>query len=202
MVKGDLRIEFVRQDLTSYGALELLRQYVRQLVLGRRLRQAFATIPSDYGSARLALLLLAMFYAGARRLDHLRYLTGDPLVARFCGSARVPTARTVSNWLKQFTQATLPPLVQLNPDLVVETLAACRLPRLTIDVEGTVVCTGPKVQWAFRGFNPHHRKDVSYYQLLAHVAQTGQILPLKNRPSNVRDSTCMTPRGRSSSCRT
>ena len=44
------------------------------------------------------------------------------------------------------------------------------------------------VAWAFRGFNPHHRKDPSYYPLLAHLAQTGHILRLKNRPGNVHDS--------------
>jgi hypothetical protein len=153
-----------------------------------RLRAALAAIPSDYGSARLALLIVGLFYVGARRLEHLQYLGGDPLVARFCGLARLPTARTVSNWLKQFTQTTLAPLVKLNHDLVVEALAAWRLPRVTIDVDGTVICTGAQVQWAFRGFNPHHRKHLSYYPLLAHVAQTGHILRLKNRPGNVHDS--------------
>jgi len=44
------------------------------------------------------------------------------------------------------------------------------------------------VGWAFRGFNPHHRKDPSYYPLLAHLAQTGHILRVKNRPGNVHDS--------------
>jgi hypothetical protein len=38
------------------------------------------------------------------------------------------------------------------------------------------------------GFNPHHPKDPSYYPLFAHLAQTGQILRLKNRPGNVHDS--------------
>jgi hypothetical protein len=188
VVKGDLHIEFVQQDLTSYSGLELLRRYLGQIDLPRRLRRVFAAIPSDYGGSRLALLVLAMLYVGARRLDHLRYLAGDPLVARFAGVARLPTARTLSNWLKHFTQTTLRPLVQLNHDLVVETLAEFRVPRLTIDVDGTVVCTGAKVQWAFRGFNPHHRKALSYYPLVAHVAQTGQILRLKNRPGNVHDS--------------
>jgi Transposase DDE domain group 1 len=187
-VKGDLPIEFVPQRLTSYGGLELVRRYVRKLAIVARLRAALAAIPSDYGSARLALLVMALFYVGARRLEHLQYLVGDPLVARFCGLARLPTARTVSNWLKQFTQTTLAPLVQLNHDLVVETLRAWRLPLLTLDVDGTVVCTGAQVQWAFWGFNPHHRKHLSYYPLLAHVAQTGHILRLKNRPGNVHDS--------------
>jgi hypothetical protein len=188
VVKGDLAVEFVPQRLTSYGGLELLRRYFGAVSIATRLRAALAAIPSDYGSARLALLVIGLFYVGARRLEHLQYLVGDPLVARFCGLARLPTARTVSNWLKHFTQTTLAPLVQLNHDLVVEILGAYQLPRLTIDVDGTVVSTGAQVRWAFRGFNPHHRKHRSYYPLLAHVAQTGHILRLKNRPGNVHDS--------------
>ena len=45
---------------------------------------------------RLARLVLALLYVGARRLEHRRYLAGDPLIARFCGLARIPTARTVA----------------------------------------------------------------------------------------------------------
>src|SRR5438128_1821706 len=123
-----------------------------------------------------------------RRLEHLRYLASDPLIARFCGLARIPTARTVGNWLRQFTQTTLAPLVQLNHDLVIDAVKRLALPRLTIDIGGTVVRTGATVGWAFRGFNPHHRKDPSYYPLLAHLAQTGHILRVKNRPGNVHDS--------------
>jgi len=63
-----------------------------------------------------------------------------------------------------------------------------QLPRLTIDVDGTVARTGATVAWAFRGFNPHHRKDPSYYPLLAHLAQTSHILRCKNRPGKVHDS--------------
>ena len=188
VVKGDLRIEFVRQDLTSYGGLELLRRYVCRLGLRPRLGVACAAVSSDYGGTRLALLIMSLFYVGARRLEQLRYLAGDPLIGRFCGLARLPTSRTVVNWLKQFTQSTLAPLVQLNQELVLDAITRLQLPRLTIDVDGTVVCTGATVAWAFRGFNPHHRKHLSYYPLLAHLAQTGHILRLKNRPGNVHDS--------------
>jgi hypothetical protein len=188
MVKRKLHVEFVDQALTSYSGLELLRRYLRQCALPSRLRAACAATGGDYGGGRLALLVLALLYTGARRLEHLRYLAHDPLIARFCGLARIPTARTVANWLRQFTQATLAPLVQLNHDLVTDAIARLQLPRLTIDVDGTVVRTGGRVAWAFRGFNPHHRKDPSYYPLLAHLAQTGHILRLKNRPGNVHDS--------------
>ncbi len=188
LVKRKLHIEFVEQELTSYSGLELLRRYLRQHEVPRRLHTACVHTGGDYGAGRLALLILALFYVGARRPEHLRYVAGDPLLARFCGLARIPTVRTVGNWLRQFTQATLAPLVQLNHDLVIDVIKRLTLPRLTIDLDGTVVRTGATVGWAFRGFNPHHRKDPSYYPLLAHLAQTGHILRVKNRPGNVHDS--------------
>jgi hypothetical protein len=94
----------------------------------------------------------------------------------------------VANWLKQFTQRSVQALRTLNRDLLGAHLRRLRLPRLTIDVDGTVISTGGQVGWAFRGFNPHQRKKPSYYPLLAHLAQTGQILDLRNRPGNVPDS--------------
>jgi hypothetical protein len=54
VVKQDLTIQFVPQALTSYGGLELLGRYLRQIDLGARLRQVFAGLRSDYGSARIA----------------------------------------------------------------------------------------------------------------------------------------------------
>src|SRR3989454_802666 len=189
-VKANLPIEFVPQRLTSYGGLELIRRYFRRLDLRRRADQVLAAagVRSDYGSGRVLLLVLALLVVGARRLEHLQYIGGDPLVGRLCGLRRLPTARTVANWLKQFTQRGVQALRMLNRDLLGAHLRRLRLARLTIDVDGTVISTGSQVAWAFRGFNPHQRKKPSYYPLLAHLAQTGQILDLRNRPGNVHDS--------------
>src|SRR5262245_33964137 len=114
VVKRDLPIAFVPQQLTSYGGLELVRRYLRQIDLPRRLHVACAALGGGYGGARLALLPLTLPYVGARRLEHLQYLVGDPLVRRFTGLARVPTARTVSNWLRRVTQESLGPLMRLQ----------------------------------------------------------------------------------------
>ena len=60
VVKADLPIEFVPQQLTSYGGLELLRRYFRLLGLHRRIRQAFSGygLGGDYGAGRLVLLVI------------------------------------------------------------------------------------------------------------------------------------------------
>ena len=136
----------------------------------------------------MVLLIITLFVVGGRRLENLRYLAHDPVIARFCGLARIPADRTVIAWLKRFTQAALQAVITLNSDLLYEQIERLRLSPLTSDVDGTVVWTGGTVAWAFRGINPHHRKDPSYYPLLAHLAQTGQILRLRNRPGTVHDS--------------
>src|SRR5271169_1717698 len=189
-IKQELPIQFGHEQLTSYGGLELVRRYFQLIELKARIRRALGKhhTRGDYGASHLVLLAIGLLVVGARRLQHLRYLANDPLFARFCGLTRIPSDRTVVNWLKQFTQTSLRGLMCLNSELLYEQIQKLDLRRLTIDLDGTVIRTGDKVAWAMRGFNPHHPKDPSYYPLLAHLAQTGQILRLKNRPGNVHDS--------------
>ena len=188
-IKRELPIQFGHEQLTSYGGLELVRGYFQLIGLNARIRRALGKhAGGDYGCSHLVLLVIGLLVVGARRLQHLRYLANDSLFARFCGLSRIPSDRTVVNWLKQFTQTSLRALMRLNSELLYEQIAKLGLRRLTIDLDGTVIRAGSKVAWAARGFNPHHPKDPSYYPLLAHLAQTGQILRLKNRPGNVHDS--------------
>jgi Transposase DDE domain group 1 len=186
----DLRIEFGSENLTSYAGLEMIGRFLRRLKFARRLREAFApqALGGDYGTRRLVLVVIGLLLVGGRRLEHLQYVANDPLFGRFCALARIPSARTVVNWLKSFTRRSVAALARLNSDLVIDQIAALGLRRATVDLDGTVVRTGLQVAWARRGYNPHHPKDPSYYPLLAHLAQTGQILRVKNRPGNVNDS--------------
>ena len=90
--------------------------------------------------------------------------------------------------LKAFDSPMLEKLSELIRQLVYDQVEGGGLARLTIDLDGTVLRTGAKVDGAERGFNPHHPKDPSCYPLTAHLAQLGQILRVWNRPGNVHDS--------------
>jgi hypothetical protein len=156
VVKRNLGIEFGREQLTSYGGLELLRQYFEIISLNRRIRQGFREhdLGGDYGCVRLVVLVVGLLVVGARRLKQLRYVAHDPLFARLCGLARIPADRTVVKWLKEFTQASLGALVRINSELLYDQIGQLGLRRLTIDIDGTVIRTGNKVGWAMHGFNP------------------------------------------------
>lgn len=190
LVKRDLPVVFGPEQLTSYAGLELVSRYLRRIELNRRVRRVLAPFAggSDYGAWRLVLVVIGLLVVGGRRTAHLHYLRRDPLFARFCGLRHLPTDRTVVNWLKRFTMPAVRALGTLVTDLVFDQVERLRVSRLTIDLDGTVLRTGGQVRWAVRGYNPHHPKDPSYYPLLAHLAQTGQILRVKNRPGNVPDS--------------
>ena len=186
-IKGPLRITYSNEQISAHGGLELFRRYLAGLGLRQRLERA-VEVPSDYGAARILLALIGMLLVGGVRITHLAFLGVDPVLLRFCGLKRLPTDRTVVDLLKRFTPQTLLALSDLIRDLVYEQIERSRLRRLTIDLDGTVLRTGAKVDGAARGFNPHHPKDPSYYPLTAHLAQTGQILRVWNRPGNVHDS--------------
>jgi len=187
---GDLRVEFVDQDLSGYSGLELFRRYFRLIRLNSRIRRAFREhgLKGDYGLVSFILVFIALWLTGGRRLRHIAFLSDDPLVKRLCELARMPSDRSASRWLRQFTNESLQALVALNSEIVTDKLKELGFPRLTLDFDGSVLTCGHTVGWAFRGYNPHKRYAPSYYPLFCHIAQTGHFLQVKNRPGNVHDS--------------
>jgi hypothetical protein len=194
-VNGQLRLRYEQAGLTSYAGLEFVRRWLQRDGVLAMLRRELATTlpPSDYGVLGLVLVVVALLLSGGRRLRHLRYLEGDPLVLRFCGLRHLPTARTVGRWLAAVRARHLPRLQWVNALVAARAIRQTGQQRLTIDVDGSVVSTGLQVAWAQRGFNPHHRKVPSYYPITAYEAQSGQVLRVQNRPGNVHDGKAAVP---------
>ena len=100
-VNGDLALRFTADGLTSYSGLELFRRFLHQIDLSCRLRRHLRRCDpgGDFSSVAIVHLVIAMLTVGARRLRHLQYLVGDPVVLRFAGLAVLPSPRTLSRWL-------------------------------------------------------------------------------------------------------
>lgn len=188
-VNGNLALRFEREGLTSYAGLEFVRRYFGTLGVSALLRRELSkALPhTDFGVTAMVMVVLALIISGGRRLRHLLYVAEDPVVLRLCGLKRLPAPRTVGRWLGELRARHLPRLQRVNALVVARAIVGAGLRRLTIDVDGSVVSTGLRVQWAQRGFNPHRRKVPSYYPITAYEAQSGQILRVHNRPGNVHD---------------
>jgi len=77
--------------------------------LHRRVQSVFPRygVGGDYRAIDMILVIVGLILVGGRRLDHLNYVCSDPMVKRFCGLLRLPRERSVSRWLKRFTQKSL-----------------------------------------------------------------------------------------------
>jgi hypothetical protein len=194
-VNGNLTLEFGEVKLTSYAGLELLQRYLRRMDLDGMIRQCFqgSRLGGDFGVRAMIRLLVGLLVIGGRRLEHVSYVANDPLMRRFCQLQVLPTARTVSRWLKQFTMRTVERLAALNTAVIAHLLPTLKLRTVTVDVDGVVVSTGLKVERARRGYNPHHRKVPSYYPIMAHLAETTHVLRVRNRSGNVHDGKASLP---------
>ena len=189
-IKGDLRIEFGDEKLTSFAGLELVRRFVRALGFASELRRSAQKLGlgGDVSLAQLVLTIVGMLLAGAKRLHHVAFLADDPVFLRFAGLARAPSERSLSRTLKKLTFRTWPELDRLATIVARAGLTDVDAGRWTLDIDGSVLTTGLQVERAERGFNPHHRKNPSYYPILCIVAQTGHVLGHQNRRGNVHDS--------------
>ena len=194
-VNDNLEMEFTGEGLTSYAGLELLMRYLRKIEWNRQLRGSLSAVVGggDFGVVSLSRVILGLLLVGGRRLRHLNFLKGDSLFQRFCGLCDLPSDDSVSRFLKRFTGRGVEALKALNADVVAHRIKALRARTLTIDVDGTVLCTGKQVGGAHRGYNPHHRKVPSYYPITAYLSDSGHFLRAHNRPGNVNDGSASIP---------
>jgi hypothetical protein len=189
-IKGNLQIEFGDEKLTSYAGLELVRRFLKRLNFFAELRRSAeaAKVGGDVSFAKVVLIVIGMLLTGAKRLRHVEFLRDDPMFVRFAGLSLVPTDRSLSRALRRMSFRTWPELDRLSWLVARAALTDVDAKRWTIDLDGSVLTTGLQVERAERGFNPHHRKNPSYYPILATLAQTGHVIGHKNRRGNVHDS--------------
>jgi len=189
-VEGHLPIVWTEEELSAHAGLALFGRFLASSGWIDRLRSVFSSrsFDTDYGSLRMSLCVIGLILVGGRRLVHLRELEADPVFRRFAKVGRLPSVRTLSRWLKTMASPYRESLSGLLRDVAFETWSCAKLARVTLDMDGTVVRASERAQDAARGFNPRHPKDPSYYPLTTHLAQTGQIIDVMNRPGNVNDS--------------
>ena len=99
-----MEVEFTAEGRTSFAGLELLMRYLRNTKWNRQLRRYLGGVVSggDFGVVGLCRVILGLMVVGGRRLRHLDFLRGDPLILRSCGLRDLPTDDSVSRFLKRF----------------------------------------------------------------------------------------------------
>ena len=185
-------IQFEDQKLTSFSGLLIFHSLFRRMNLKRRLMKCFdhLKVSPIFGRHLLVMLLIVHLLLGFRRLREMDYYRDDPLVLRLMGLRRLPDVSTISRALSQMESESVEKFRELSRALVIEALKRERLPRLTLDFDGSVTSTKGHAEGTAIGFNKKKKGSRSYYPLFCTVAQTGQFFDVYHRAGNVHDCNC------------
>ena len=149
-VNRNLPLEFDDVRLTSYAGLELLERYLRTRRFNQLVREVCADLPrgGDFGVVVMVRVFVGLVIVGGRRRRHLAYVAADPIFQRFGTVRVVPTARTLSRWLRHFTMRPVTRFQALTAAVGRQLLPTLGLRTWPVDVAGVVVSTGLQVERA------------------------------------------------------
>ena len=183
-------IHFEDQQLTSFSGLLIFQLLFKRINLKNRLKKCFSHLKTSpiFGRHLIVLLIIVHILIGFRRLREVDYYRDDPIVLRLMGLRKLPDVSTISRALSQMESEGVENVRQLSRSMVIDGLQRERLPRLTLDFDGSVQSTKGHAEGTAVGFNKVKKGARSYYPLFCTVAQTGQFFDLHHRPGNVHDS--------------
>ena len=183
-------MRFEDQHLTSFSGLLVFQLLFKRIGLKNRLKKCFRHLSAApiFGRHLIVMLLIVHLLIGFRRLREVDYYRDDPIVLRLMGLRKLPDVSTISRALSRMEPDGIERVRRLSRSMVIEGLQRERLPRLTLDFDGSVQSTKGHAEGSAVGFNKVKKGARSYYPLFCTVAQTGQFLDLHHRPGNVHDS--------------
>ena len=183
-------LRFEDQQLTSFSGLLVFQLLFKRIDLKTRLKKCFGHLTTSpiFGRHLIVMLIIIHLLIGFRRLREVDYYRDDPIVLRLMGLRKLPDVSTISRALSQMETDGIENVRRLSRSMVIEGLQRERLPRLTLDFDGSVQSTKGHAEGSAVGFNKVKKGARSYYPLFCTVAQTGQFFDLHHRPGNVHDS--------------
>jgi hypothetical protein len=159
-------LRFEDQRLTSFSGLVIFQALFQRL----RLKERLAAVMTDaraaaYRPQNLVMMLVVHLLLGFRRLRERDYYRDDPLVQRVLGLHRLPDVSTWTRGLAEMTTSNIEGVRALNRDLVIERLREEKLPRVTVDFDGSVLSTRGHAEGSAIGYNRQRKGARSYYRL-------------------------------------
>jgi hypothetical protein len=178
------------KKLTSFAGIVVFQALFLALQLRTQLKRCFQhlKVQSIYGHASVVLLLVVHLILGFRRLRGLHYYRQDPLVARVVGLRSLPDVATVSRTLVTADEQSVDKYREVIRNGVLDRLCWERMPRVTLDFDGSVLSTTGHCQGTAVGYNKKNKGARSYYPLFCTVAQSSQFFDVLHRAGNVHDS--------------
>jgi Transposase DDE domain group 1 len=173
--------------LSGVGGLVDFNAFVQRERFGRRLARDFGHLKTGkqvvYPMHTQMQLLIDASVVGARRVFDFEWLATDPIFEHLAGGA-VPSIDTLYDDLRRFGPEELEGLEALMAEHGLKLLRECRLERVTIDIDTTVMPLFGQQEGALPGSNPRYHGRPSHHPILARIAETDTVFGARLRPGD------------------
>jgi hypothetical protein len=185
--------------MTMWGGLALVLAFVKSFDVVKRLNEALSLLKVwlPYSEADHVLALTYSLYVGGRHLEDMADLQQNEAVLRMTGACRLPDPTTAGDFLRRFDELdrkNLRALERTGNDIQEDVwkrlqkrrARGCKkLPLATVDLDGHIE---QELGVQKQGADFSYKGTWGFQPLAITLAQTGEVLKLRNRPANGRSS--------------
>ena len=179
-IAGSTPFDFDGKNLTPYGGLFPVATMLEKLEF-QKLVEEMLTVKRRPGFMSVYQFVMAMvlaIYVGFSRLNHLRFVANDPMLAGLLKVASLPGQSTFWRFCASLHLAVSRPLLELQQVLRnrVWEAANLKLPAITVDTDTTVHTLYGKQMGARKSYNPRNKGKKSYQPILTFIAETREYI--------------------------
>ena len=184
----NLQISFTSEQLTRYGGVYLLTQFIRRLKLKQLIHDEIRLTRRNnrYSVAEELLALLYPMMLGVQRIEATHLLKRNGVFQYLTGLPAYPNPTTLRRFLIQLAPLLTPRQRQLHDQLLARMMHQPKgAHQLALDLDSTVLTVYGHQQGTAIGYNPQKRGRPSYHPLLCFEALSKDYWHGELRPGNV-----------------
>ena len=171
--------DYTGKNLTKNAGLVNLGKFADKIglpgILDRRLTIK-PGVTADYAIADVVMMLMIGVLAGAKHLSHLAILKADVAIRKLFGWELFPDASTFGKLFKRFNMGHCQELSEAEAEARKRAWSKKWFPRITLDMDSTVIGVTGFQEGAEKGFNPKKKGQRSYHPLMCFIAETRECL--------------------------
>lgn len=193
MVQADYEIEYSDEKVTAWGGMRLMKEVLERSGVSRIIGELALPEPGSnrgYEPQVVVESYLVNVWMGCYRMSHTEVLRHDETLKALFGWKQTPSGTSYGRFFNKFSQKTNQ---EIFPVLQKRFMENIPLPKVTLDVDSSVVTRYGQQQGVARGYNPSKPGRGSHHPLLAFVAEARMVANAWLRPGNTGASSSVEP---------
>jgi len=179
------KIEFTTKNLTSYAGLLPILNYIHDEGIFQWIDENLQFDKASTNEIKMNHIksLLSLNIINPDKLSRIELLRGEPLLFTGFGIT-VRKAENVSRFLKNFDFRTTQAMRDINFKVFKKLLRKSKLREITVDIDSTVINVEGNQEGAKKGYNPGHKGNKCYNDIVATCWELKAFITGYQRPGN------------------